>query len=137
MSTTLSVVLIVVVLGIILLLLLGYYLLFIRKKSPPAWKKKLLAKYRLITAQELNQKLLLMELDKLLEFAFQNRFGDKQTLGKLLKEQKRRFTREELNQIWSAHKLRNKLVHDIDYSPIPSEINYAVIVLKKFIKEEL
>lgn len=127
-----------VFLGLIMLgvILAGYYFLFIRKPSTPAWKEKVSDKYRVLQVQEKNRdrKLVVIDADKLLEYALQQKYGQKVSLGSLLKTKGKIFAKDALNDIWSAHKLRNKLVHDIEYEPSPNELNFAVIVLKKAIK---
>jgi hypothetical protein len=102
-------------------LLIGYYFFFARGYKVPAWKA-------------MDKKLMLMELDKLYEFALKKRFNTKESLGSILKNQSNKFTRDALDDIWMAHKLRNKMVHDVDFKLNPSEINHAIIILKKGIQ---
>lgn len=127
---------IVIVLGAVamLLLALGYYFLFVMQRKPAAWKLELAKRYRKLTALDLDKRMLLLELDKLTEYALKQRFNAKdKSFGAILKQQHKKFGRQDLDAIWAAHKLRNKLVHDIDFNPRPSELNHAIILYKKVI----
>jgi hypothetical protein len=119
---------------VFILLVIGYYFLFLRKQESPAWKKEIEKKLRETNSKTMDKKLLLIELDKLLELALKKRFNEKKSLGEILKAHKEKFLKDALDDIWSAHKLRNKLVHDVDIDPKPSEINGSIIILKRAIK---
>jgi len=54
----------------------------------------------------------LLTADKLLE-KIMRRKGYKGTLGQMLKKGKKEFS--DLNGVWFAHKIRNKLAHEIDF----------------------
>ena len=53
-----------------------------------------------------------MTADKLLE-KIMRRKGYKGTLGNMLKKGKNEFS--DLNGVWFAHKIRNKLAHELEY----------------------
>ena len=53
-----------------------------------------------------------MTADKLLE-KIMRRKGYRGTLGEMLKKGRNEFS--DLNEVWFAHKIRNKLAHEIDY----------------------
>ncbi len=59
-----------------------------------------------------------MTADKLLEKILKRK-GYKGTLGGMLKKGKREFS--DLNGVWFAHKIRNKLAHEIDFKLSPQE----------------
>jgi hypothetical protein len=82
------------------------------------------------STQSLDQKLI--QADKLLEFALKSRCNDSQSIGVLLKKHSNIFARHELNEIWSAHKLRNQLAHDIHFSASNQEKGIAVKTLLKY-----
>jgi hypothetical protein len=123
------VIFIIVALGLLLLAI--YWFLFARRKQVPMWKLKLQRKLQELKTQDLDKRLELIEYDKLLEYGWQQRIRRKESLGAILKAEYKRFRRDELNAIWTAHKLRNKLVHDLDYKPEHSELNKSIIILKR------
>ncbi len=126
-----------IVIGFVLffILLAGYYLIFLKKAEEPKWKLSLAKKFKALKAQDLSKKMYLIELDKLLEFALKKKFRENNSLGNLLKEHGKSFSKDVLNEVWSAHKIRNKLVHDVDFEANPSELNHAIIVMKKVISK--
>ena len=120
--------------GIILLIFGGCFLLVIfllfRKKND-AWKVGILKKFSNLKNQKLPPKYYLLELDKLLEFAFQNRFSKKEPLGKILKSKNKTFSKNRLNDIWFAHKIRNKLAHQVDTEVSEQDIFKAIDIFHK------
>lgn len=54
--------------------------------------------------------------DKLMDFAL-SKIVDGQTMGERLKNASDRFSRPVYDRVWQAHKVRNSLVHEIDYDP--------------------
>jgi|694.fasta_scaffold31826_5 hypothetical protein len=109
---------------LISLIFLGVYLSFQGKKK--ILKQKILDRFYLIKNKNLPNKYYLLELDKLLEFAFKQTFGSKESLGKILKSRKTHFSKERLNNIWFAHKLRNKLAHDVDFQASDTDLIKAI-----------
>ncbi len=65
----------------------------------------------------------ILEADKLLDYALTSR-GHTGTLGDKLKAAGKCFS--DLNGIWAAHKLRNRLAHELDFYPSKSEITTAL-----------
>ncbi len=65
------------------------------------------------------------EADKLLDYAMRESGFSGATMGERLKSAKSRsFT--DLNAIWSAHKLRNSLAHDIGFDLVSSQAKEAL-----------
>lgn len=64
-----------------------------------------------------------VEADKILDEALRL-LGYTGTLGEKLKKAGPRFT--DLDAVWKAHKLRNKLVHQLDTAPRDAEVERAV-----------
>lgn len=58
----------------------------------------------------------LIESDKLLDFFLKNKRFKGDTLGERLKSAKSFFSKEDYNDLWQAHKLRNQLVHEVDHA---------------------
>lgn len=126
----------VVIVGVVAVIILvsGYYLLFLMQRQPARWQLDLEKRYRKILTKELDKKMLLLELDKLIEYSLKHRFNIRnKSFSEILKLKQKQFGKRDLDAVWAAHKLRNKLVHDIDFEPRPSEINHAIILYKKVI----
>ena len=79
-----------------------------------AWKK--------VLAHE-NLTLKVVEADKVLDEALKL-LGYRGSLGDKLKAAGPRF--RDVEALWAAHKLRNKLVHELDQSPADREVDEAV-----------
>ncbi len=117
------------------LLILGFWFIFLRKPQKPKWKIKLEKKYQEFNTKNINNKYAVIELDKLIEYGLQIKFNTKKSLGKILIQQKKFFKKEQLDNIWKAHKLRNKLIHDAEFEAQPNDINHANVIFKRMIKE--
>jgi len=105
---------------VIALALLFLFLIWLRKKfalRESALKKRVDQKFN-----EINQLLAIdnesafrtaiIEADKLLDFVLKSKGARGSTLGERLKSS--RGLIRDLNNIWFAHKVRNRLVHDLD-----------------------
>lgn len=103
---------------------------FGRKNQDISWKKTVRSKLEDLESQKLDLSTQVMQLDKILEFALQSKFNKKDTFGNLLKTHKKKFNKEDLNEIWQAHKIRNKIAHDINFVPNQHELRQAVETLK-------
>jgi len=79
----------------------------------------------------------LVEFDKLLDFVLKNNHTFGETLGERLKNISKHFDKQTYNEIWNAHKERNKLAHEIDYNPQIDKIRQACFSLKKAIESFL
>ena len=55
------------------------------------------------------------------------------TMGDRLKSGGSKF--KNLNAVWSAHKLRNELAHNVEHDMVPSQINQAISSLGDAIKD--
>ena len=89
--------------------------IFLKKRQKnQIWKGKLKIKLQNLQSSKIDTPSKIIQLDKLLEYALQNKFNQKNNLGKLLQKNFRKFKKEELKNLWKAHKIRNSLVHDID-----------------------
>ena len=79
-------------------------------------------------------KSLLIEIDKLLDYTFKKSGVRGETMGERLKNAKSKFKYSDYQNIWNAHKARNKLAHEFDYKMSISEMKAHYLVLKKSIK---
>jgi len=70
----------------------------------------------------------LLNADKLLDFILRLK-GYKGSLGEKLKKSKSLFTH--INHIWFAHKLRNKIAHEIDFHVSKRDYKLAISAFRK------
>ena len=75
----------------------------------------------------------LMEADKLLDYCMIGKGFKGDTMGDRLKSGGSKF--KNLNSVWSAHKLRNELAHNVEHDMVPSQINQAIANLGDAIKD--
>jgi len=75
-----------------------------------------------------DQKHAVMEADKLLDVVLKKR-GYQGSLGDKLKKHGKVFS--DLNGLWTAHKLRNKLAHELDFRLSDVEAKQAIRTFKK------
>ncbi len=75
-----------------------------------------------------NPVLRIVEADKILDEALRL-LGYSGTLGDKLKAAGPRFTN--LNALWAAHRLRNRLVHELNAKPADREVDEAVTAFHK------
>ncbi|MEP7103629.1 MAG: hypothetical protein ABI721_02900 [Candidatus Dojkabacteria bacterium] len=99
------------------------YMLLTPQHADAEWKIKAktnLNKIRGLTTakEEMILKNAVFEADKLLDFVLKSKKVKGETLGERLKNAKHLFRNNtSYNTIWEVHKLRNKLAHEMDYSP--------------------
>lgn len=75
----------------------------------------------------------LIEADKLLDYVMIHKGFSGETMGDRLKSGGSRFAN--INGVWTAHKLRNQIAHEVDYDLIPSQLQQAIKILGEAIKE--
>jgi hypothetical protein len=106
--------------------------------SKPQWKDKALQKLKDLEAnKKLDDKYRILELDKIMEFILQSKFNSTKSFGEILKENEKEFDPTPRHQIWVAHKLRNKIVHDLHYEGGKNEFAIQIKKYTKNIKELL
>ena len=106
----------------IILLLIGvlFFLVYIAQKNISRGKaKKLLQRLEQLQAGALSSEMsvrrdTVIKLDNLLSKSLQYYFSNTDMCGDNLKLAKKIFRRNEYNDLWEVHKIRNKIVHD-DY----------------------
>ena len=114
------------------------YWKFFYRKTDNAWKETV--RIKLFELESSNKSMVekLLGLDKLLEYSYQNKFGlFKTSLGAILKQKQKVISRGDLNIIWSAHKLRNHIAHNIHFTPNERELTQAINSLSVVIKKLL
>lgn len=130
---------ILIALVAIVLVLLFLFLIWLKRKlglRKSGLKKKVDQKFN-----EINQllaidnesafKTAVIEADKLLDFVLKARGVRGTTLGERLKNSKGLI--RDLNNIWFAHKVRNRLVHDLDSKIKRSETTRVIKIFRKTI----
>ncbi|MEK7673381.1 MAG: hypothetical protein AAB373_05875 [Patescibacteria group bacterium] len=80
---------------------------------------------RIIDSFKSHPKEAILDADKLLDYALGKK-GLQGNLGEKLKQAKGRFT--DINQVWNAHKLRNKIAHEL----MEIDIGEAKMALAQF-----
>ena len=81
-----------------------------------------------------NFKQSIMDADKLVDLALKSKVsGD--TMGDRLKNAQNLFDRNTYNNLWTAHKIRNKLAHEADFEGLSSDATLAVRYFEKALKE--
>lgn len=78
-------------------------------------------------------RLAIIDADKLLDMALKQSGVKGQTMGDRLRSRRSSFTG--YNRLWSAHKLRNRLVHEPRASLSKDDTQKALTVFKKALKE--
>lgn len=79
----------------------------------------------------------LIDLDKLLDFVLKSKNINGTTLGERVKNSKSIFSKEDYNAVWTAHKLRNKLVHEIENKASINAIRHNANVLFNILKKHI
>jgi hypothetical protein len=127
----------------ILIIVAGMALYFLLKPkleeiTKPEWKTKALAKLTdLESNKKLDDKYRILELDKIMEFILQSKFNSTKPFGEIMKENEKAFDPTPRHQIWVAHKLRNKIVHDLHYEGGKNEFENSIKKYTKNIKDIL
>lgn len=128
---------IVFVFALILFVFL-FWFLFLKPSRQERWQKNLEVRLKKLKVKSnLDNVRQVIEYDKLLEFTLKEKYRLDVSLGKILKSRADKFSKNELNDIWYAHKLRNKLVHSADFDPSDLELKKAKIIIKRYLEDLL
>ncbi len=68
----------------------------------------------------------LFEADKLLDYVMQAKGFGGDTMGERLQSSTARTSYRDLNAIWSAHKLRNQMAHEVNHDFVPQQVRDAI-----------
>lgn len=79
-----------------------------------------------------------MEADKLFDYVLKSAVGDRkgQTMGERLKLSQKKFSSWDIYQdVWSAHKIRNKTVHEVSHEMHSSVAKKAIEQFRRGLKD--
>lgn len=109
----------------LLIILFGMYVMFYKKKRFSARQQTNIRKYwkEVEVLEKHNPEQAILRADKLLDHALEIA-GYKGTLGQKLKDARYIFSSN--NEIWNAHKIRNKIAHDIHFRPSMVQIKASL-----------
>lgn len=124
--------------SIIILLLLALWA--ITKSNPKGWREMIVKKLTNIDlmvqeGRENDIRTALIQIDAVLDAVLQQKRISGNTLGERLKNARNQFDRSTYNAVWEAHKLRNRIVHEIDYRPPVAHVKQNYMELKYGIKQ--
>lgn len=74
----------------------------------------------------------IIEADKLLDYALK-KYGYQGSLSEKLKKSAKLFSN--ISNVWSAHKLRNRIAHEIDFTPSEIEVKSALKNFERAFKD--
>lgn len=75
----------------------------------------------------------ILRADSLLDEAMRTRGFKGSTMGERLKSSQKQY--RNINSVWAAHKLRNKLAHESDYHPTYEITKQALTTFKNALKD--
>lgn len=130
---------IIIITAFFAIILLGILIIYILKAPKSNGKFDVLRKLESIDkhAQSMSMndmKTALIQADSLLDMALKERGLPGDTLGARLKNAKTLFKWQQYNTIWEAHKMRNKVVHELEYNPPVQQLKKHYIELRLGIK---
>ncbi len=119
--------------GLVLLVVL---MSFVTKKSRGLDKKYYSNRWNEIEKTsrlgDSGMRLAVIDADKLVDHALKQSNVSGASMGERMKQAS---YLKNINNLWSAHKLRNKLVHEPDIKPKKSEMKFAISAYRKILKE--
>lgn len=118
----------IIVVGIVLFVLVS------RGQKTLDFKKKWQHVEATFAEGSAGQKQAVTEADKLLDAALKELGFGGETMGERLKSARQRLGKHN-DSAWSAHKLRNKMVHEANYSPSKRQCSIALKNFKASLKQ--
>ena len=76
-----------------------------------------------------------LDADNLLDLTIKSMGIRGETMGERLKNAKGKFSQQVYDDLWQAHKLRNEIVHNINYQLVYWQANGALAQIKRGLKE--
>lgn len=81
-----------------------------------------------------NYRQAIIESDKIVDMVLRSKV-EGETTGERLKVAKSLFTRHTYDQLWTAHKIRNKVAHEAEFEGLSSDARLAVRNFKRALNE--
>lgn len=81
-----------------------------------------------------NYRQAILEADKIVDTVLRSKIVG-ENMGDRLKNARHLFTRHTYDRLWAAHKIRNKVAHDINFEGLSSDAKLAVRNFEKALKE--
>lgn len=127
---------------ILILFLIGVLIVSERKPIKHGWQAQVNTELQSLNERAnkkefQNLKSCLIDSDSLLDHVLKERKIEGNTMGDRLKKAKGRFPRDQYEDIWTAHKMRNKLIHEIDFHPSLESIEKDFRTMQKATKSLL
>jgi hypothetical protein len=131
-------IIIYLIIGVVLILAVAAILSSNNSKDNGEWKSEVRNQLAKLSANvDSKDKLVLyhslVEVDKLLDHTLKQLQVPGRTMGERLKNGKHKFDPRSYNDIWEAHKIRNNLVHEVNYHITNKELKAHFIVLSSAI----
>lgn len=125
---------IIIIVGALLFAIIGFTRKGPRHMDVDHYRTKWLAiEQQLKRDEEASYSLCVLNADKLLDQALKDRGMKGETMGDRLKSAKNIFSNR--NNVWSAHKLRNKIAHEPDVKVTYDSARYALADFKRALKD--
>jgi hypothetical protein len=74
----------------------------------------------------------ILEADKLLDYVL-GKYGYTGSLGEKLKKANRVFS--DVNAVWAAHKIRNRLAHELEFHPTKRDVEFVIAGIGKALRD--
>lgn len=118
------------------LFVVGLFAWLALKPKNKVWKSKVTQNLidlekKINSNDPLQMRSAVVDADKLLDYVLKSRGARGETMGERLKSSSRRFERNLLNQVWDAHRLRNQIVHEINFEPPSDQLKKAFSALRR------
>lgn len=131
---------IIIAVALFFVLIIALVLIFLLQSKPHDGRSYILKKMEEIdllshSSQENDIRTALIHLDALLDTILKQKQTRGESLGERLKNARHHFDYHSYNDIWEAHKLRNRMVHEIDFRPTKELIKHHYISLRLGIKQ--
>ncbi|MFA5352283.1 MAG: hypothetical protein WC304_03320 [Candidatus Gracilibacteria bacterium] len=129
METAISIIVIFAILG------LGVMVLMFIKKH----KRKLSAgemsfvrnQWRMLSSGQ-NMRNSILEADKLIDYVL-GKYGYTGSMGEKLKKAQKVFS--DINSVWAAHKIRNRLAHELEFNPTKNDVDFVLASFEKALRD--
>lgn len=124
----------IIIVGALLFAIIGFNKKGHKNLDVEHYQKKWLAIEQQLKKDEVSSySLAVLNADKLLDQALKERGMKGETMGDRLKSAKDIFSNR--NNVWSAHKLRNKIAHETDVKVTYDAARYALGDFKRALKD--